>query len=172
MRAGADVNARVLNTLQTPLLAAVSAGKLEPIEKLIELGADVTLPDSKGHTALHLAHFRLGSVGWKTIFVQLIGYNPNLRLMLLTYLLTYFLPVISIMCIRQRERESSSSSPVFIFFFQVDPNDVAILHVLVHDSSQCPRFLSPVGNHFHARDGNLFSFSFRVRACPRGHHLF
>ena len=58
--AGADVNARAQDSLQSPLMSAVSLGRLKAVQKLIELGADVTLPDRHNNTPLHLVHFKMG----------------------------------------------------------------------------------------------------------------
>ncbi|CAL1530521.1 unnamed protein product [Lymnaea stagnalis] len=58
--AGANVNARSERSLQTPLMSAVATNKLDTILKLIQLGADTTLPDISGHTPLHLALSKIG----------------------------------------------------------------------------------------------------------------
>ncbi|CAG5119950.1 unnamed protein product [Candidula unifasciata] len=57
---GADINVRTPVSLHTPLMSAITLGRLDAIHTLIALGADVTLPDSKGHTPLHLVHMKLG----------------------------------------------------------------------------------------------------------------
>ncbi|XP_059146034.1 ankyrin repeat, PH and SEC7 domain containing protein secG-like, partial [Physella acuta] len=59
VHSGAEINARSQKTLQTPLMFAVTFGKLEAIKKLIELGGDTTLPDAKGQTPLHLVHLKM-----------------------------------------------------------------------------------------------------------------
>ena len=70
IKAGCDVNERCPNTLQSPLLAAVSLGKLGAVKLLLDFQADVTLPDGKGLTALHMASFRPGK---RKIFFSLFN---------------------------------------------------------------------------------------------------
>ncbi|KAL8587293.1 hypothetical protein ACOMHN_045540 [Nucella lapillus] len=54
LQGGANINARQDKSHLTPLMLACHGGKLESVEALLELGADVNLLDGKGHTALHL----------------------------------------------------------------------------------------------------------------------
>ncbi|KAK3795923.1 hypothetical protein RRG08_010743 [Elysia crispata] len=70
--AGADVNARAQDSLHSPLMTAVSVGCLSSVHKLIELGADVTLPDRLNNTPLHLVHFQLGGNSSKDIILALV----------------------------------------------------------------------------------------------------
>uniref|UniRef100_A0A0B6ZRJ0 SOCS box domain-containing protein n=1 Tax=Arion vulgaris TaxID=1028688 RepID=A0A0B6ZRJ0_9EUPU len=70
--AGADVNVRTVDSLHTPLMSAVSLGRLDSIHTLISLGADVTLSDSKGHTPLHLVHMKLGGSAVDSIIRALL----------------------------------------------------------------------------------------------------
>ncbi|GFO31055.1 ankyrin repeat domain-containing protein [Plakobranchus ocellatus] len=72
VEAGADVNMRAQDSLQSPLMSAVSMGRLKAVRKLIELGADVTLPDRYGNTPLHLVHFKLGGEPPKDIILALL----------------------------------------------------------------------------------------------------
>lgn len=58
--AGANINARMCENQHTPLMSAVFLGKLDSIRALIALGADVSLSDFRGHTALHLVHMKPG----------------------------------------------------------------------------------------------------------------
>lgn len=57
---GADINVRTPVNLHSPLASAITLGRLDAIHALIGLGADVTLPDAKGHTPLHQVHMKLG----------------------------------------------------------------------------------------------------------------
>jgi ankyrin repeat protein len=52
---GADVNARTRDEAQTPLHFAAAMGKVKAVEALVELGADLTVKDSKGRTPLDAA---------------------------------------------------------------------------------------------------------------------
>ncbi|RUS91478.1 hypothetical protein EGW08_000802 [Elysia chlorotica] len=72
VEAGADVNARTQDSLQSPIMSAVSVGRLSAVQKLIELGADVTLPDRHNNTPLHLVHFKLGGEPHKDIISALL----------------------------------------------------------------------------------------------------
>ncbi len=49
---GADVNARTRDESQTPLHFAAAMGKMNALEALVALGADLTAKDSKGRTPL------------------------------------------------------------------------------------------------------------------------
>lgn len=55
VRQGADVNARTRDELQTPLHIAAAMGKMQSVEALVALGADLTIKDSEGRTPLDVA---------------------------------------------------------------------------------------------------------------------
>ncbi|XP_005092878.2 ankyrin repeat, PH and SEC7 domain containing protein secG [Aplysia californica] len=69
---GSDVNVRTPANLQSPLFTAVSLGKLRAVQRLVDLGADVTLPDVKGHTALHMAQAKIGGDPVEEIILALL----------------------------------------------------------------------------------------------------
>ena len=52
---GADLNARTRDEVQTPLHIAAAMGKMKAVEALVELGADLTIKDSKGRTPFDAA---------------------------------------------------------------------------------------------------------------------
>lgn len=55
MAVGASPNTVLINTKYTPLMAAVSKGKIDVVHKLLRAGADVHFQDKDGHTALECA---------------------------------------------------------------------------------------------------------------------
>jgi len=76
--AGADVNVRSRVTLQSPLFTAVSLSRLQAVKKLIDLGADATLPDIKGHTPLHVTQSRIGGDSQEDIIMALLNAGGRL----------------------------------------------------------------------------------------------
>jgi ankyrin repeat protein len=52
---GADINARNLEAAETPLMIAISLGRLKAMAVLLKRGANLQLRDSSGHTALDRA---------------------------------------------------------------------------------------------------------------------
>jgi len=55
VKLGGDVNARELDTGDTPLIKAVKAGRYEVVKALLDQKADISLKDSEGNTALDYA---------------------------------------------------------------------------------------------------------------------
>ena len=71
---GADVNAVVDFTLDTPLHYAADVSGIEAVTKLIALGADVNMPDKFGNTPfVHVTH-----LGREKLFYALMQGNPTL----------------------------------------------------------------------------------------------
>eukprot|EP00934_Nitzschia_sp_Nitz4_P001006 Nitzschia sp. Nitz4//scaffold362_size15054//6449//7075//NITZ4_008900-RA/size15054-processed-gene-0.11-mRNA-1//-1//CDS//3329549244//1006//frame0 len=62
IREAIAVHGEDINTIgtggQTPLVSAVLKGKLEAVKVLLELGADVTIPEKDGYTVMHAAAFQ------------------------------------------------------------------------------------------------------------------
>ena len=56
--AGQDINEQMLGSLQSPLMASCLGGHLEVAKALLELGADVTVPEMDGYTPMHGAAFQ------------------------------------------------------------------------------------------------------------------
>ena len=56
--AGHDINERMPGSLQSPLMAACLGGHLDSAKALLELGADVTVPEKDGYTPMHGAGFQ------------------------------------------------------------------------------------------------------------------
>ena len=52
---GADVNARLISDLSTPLIVACYNDRIDVVSYLVENGADIHLGDNIGNTALHVA---------------------------------------------------------------------------------------------------------------------
>jgi ankyrin repeat protein len=56
--AGQDINERMPGSLQSPLMAACLGGHLVAAETLLELDADVSVPEKDGYTPMHGAGFQ------------------------------------------------------------------------------------------------------------------
>ena len=56
--AGQDINERMPGSLQSPLMAACLGGHLVAAETLLELDADVEVPEKDGYTPMHGAGFQ------------------------------------------------------------------------------------------------------------------
>ncbi len=56
--AGQDINERMPGNLQSPLMASCLGGNLDAAKALLELGADVTVPEMDGYTPMHGAGFQ------------------------------------------------------------------------------------------------------------------
>lgn len=69
---GADINLQGVGA-QTPLVSAVLGGKLHAVEKLLALGADVTIPEKDGYTVMHAAGFQ----GRSAILKLLAAHNDG-----------------------------------------------------------------------------------------------
>ena len=55
---GLDINAKNPGSGQTPLMMSVLGGHAVIVKALLELGADVTIPEKDGYTPLHGAGFQ------------------------------------------------------------------------------------------------------------------
>jgi ankyrin repeat protein len=69
---GAGINVQGMGA-QTPLVSAVLRGKLQAVNKLLTLGADVSIPEKDGYTVMHAAGFQ----GRSAILKVLAAHNNH-----------------------------------------------------------------------------------------------